>query len=594
MASLYRADRCQGLEEEVMREKHRTLLVGLILLGLFLGAGCQFIVSPAVTPRPPAGMTPTSIATPTEGNTVVVTDTPTSTPEPATPTSTAEPDTPTPEPTVAIVGNELRLYSQDPDTLDPALVQDATSHSFVGLLFGGLVALDSDLQVVPDLAERWDTDESGTVYTFTLRKNAKFHNGRPVTAEDVVYSLERACDPARGSVQRAQSYLDDIVGVMERTRGEARSISGLEAVDDYTIRITIDAPKPYFLSKLTYPTSFVVNKENVEDTSRKWTSHPIGTGPFMMSENAVNRMVLAAFDDYHRGRPKVDQVTFMYRGQSMNQYERGELDVIEVGSSAIDRVLDPNDPLHADLRIVLQLDVWYIGFNTTMPPFDDLHVRRALAYATNKKSIAEIAFNKMVVPAEGILPPGMPGYNPDLEGLPYDPDLAAEELMESTYGDASELPPIVLTVTGAGTGEMLAEMYNQVLGIEVVVEVVDWSDFLRGLDAQQYQMYSLGWIGDYPDPQNFLDLLFHSQSAYNHGAYSNSELDALVEQARVEQDSERRLRRYQQAELLLVEDVPWIPLYHSGGYYLVKPEVKDLVITGQGTMNLHEVSVERP
>jgi ABC-type oligopeptide transport system substrate-binding subunit len=137
-------------------------------------------------------------------------------------------------------------------------------------------------------------------------------------------------------------------------------------------------------------------------------------------------------------------------------------------------------------------------------------------------------------------------------------------------------------------------MYSQVLGIEIEVEVVDWSEFLRGLDAQQYQMYSLGWIGDYPDPQNFLDLLFHSESAYNHGAYSNSELDALVEQARVEQDGEARLALYQQAELSLVEDVPWIPLYHSGGYYLVKPEVKDLVINGQGTMNLREVSVERP
>jgi ABC-type transport system substrate-binding protein len=338
----------------------------------------------------------------------------------------------------------------------------------------------------------------------------------------------------------------------------------------------------------------VVNKENIEDTSRKWTARPIGTGPFMMSENAVNRMTLVAFDEYHRGRPKLDQITFYYRGQRMNQYERGELDVIEVELETIDRVLDPNDSLHAELRIIPQLDVWYIGLNAMMPPFDDPHVRRALAYATNKRAIAEIAFNKMVVPAKGILPPGMPAYNPDLEGLPFDLALAAEEIVESTYGDVSELPPIVLTVTGAPMGEMLAEMYNQVLGVEIEVEVVDWSALLRGLDAQQYQMFSLGWIGDYPDPQNFLDLLFHSQSAYNHGAYSNPDLDALVERARVEQDPESRLQLYQQAEQLLVQDAPWIPLYHSGGYYLVKPYVQDLIINGQGTMNLHEVSVEHP
>ena len=244
--------------------------------------------------------------------------------------------------------------------------------------------------------------------------------------------------------------------------------------------------------------------------------------------------------------------------------------------------------------MVPQLDVWYIGLNTAMPPFDDRNVRRAFAYATNKKAIAEIVYNKMVVPADGILPPGMPGYNPDLEGLPYDPDLAAGEMLESTYGDVSELPPIVLTVTGAGTGEMLAEMYQQVLGAEIEVEVVDWGVFLRGLDGQQYQMFSLGWIGDYPDPQNFLDMLFHSESAYNHGAYDNPTLDALVEAARTEQDQDKRMELYHQAEQLLVEDAAWIPLYHGGGYYLVKPYVKGLIISGQGTMNLAEVQIDRP
>ena len=464
----------------------------------------------------------------------------------------------------------------------------------MGLLFSGLVALDSDLEVVPDLAERWEVDDTNTVYTFYLHQDAVFHNGQPVTAEDVRYSIERACDPRRGSVQRAQSYLDDIVGVMERTRGEANSIRGLKVLDEHTIEITIDAPKPYFLAKLTYPTSYVVNRENVEDTSRIWTARPIGTGPFRMVENAVTGMTLGAFDDYYRGRPAIDQVTFYYRGQAMNRYERGEIDVLEVGIDNIDRVLDPSDPLHADLRVVSQLDVWYIGFNATMAPFDDREVRRAFAYATNKRAIAEIAYNKMVVPAPGILPPGMPGYNPDLEGLPYDPALAAEALFQSSYGDASELPPIVLTVSGAGTGEMYAEMYKQALGVEIEVEVVQWGTYLRGLDAQAYQMFSLGWIGDYPDPQNFLDLLFHSDSAYNHGAYSNPAVDQLVEVARTEQDHEARMALYQEAEVLLVKDAAWIPMYHSGGYYLVKPYVQGLVITGQGTMDFTQVRIERP
>jgi oligopeptide transport system substrate-binding protein len=560
-----------------------------------LGLGCQFVplsatptkeaaVEPTVTPLPTAIPMPTHTVVP-----------PTATSAPEEPTATPTPlPAATSEPTTAPVGNELRLYSADPETLDPAIAQDSSSHQYVSLLFSGLVALDSNLQVVPDLAERWDVDDSGMVYTFYLYENATFHNGRPLTAEDVRYSLERACDPDRGPVQRCQSYLDDIVGALERSRGEANSISGVQVVDDYTVQITIDAPKPYFLSKLTYPTSYVVNRENVEDTSRKWTAFPIGSGPFQMYENAVNRMTLVAFDGYPRGRPYLDRVTFYYRGRAMNMYERDQIDVIEVTADNIDRVLDPNDPLHDDLRIVPQLDVWYVGFNTSMPPFDDRNVRRAFAYATNKRGIADIVYNKTVIPATGILPPGMPAYNPDLEGLPYDPDLAAEELLASTYGDASELPPIILTVTGAATGEMLAEMYKQVLDVEIEVEVVELQVYLQGLDAQAYQMFFIGWVGDYPDPQNFLDLLFHSESAYNHSAYSNPELDALVERARTEQDPGKRWALYQQAEKLLVEDAVWIPLSHSGGYYLVKPHVKDLVITGQRTMNLAEVRVERP
>lgn len=585
------------------RRKRTSLLVGLVLLGLFLALGCQLAVPAASTPTPVASVdTPTPLPpnTPAAASEREPTSTAAATPTTAAASTTAATPTPaaaatpTLEATAAPVGNELRFFSQEPDTLDPAIVQDATSHRFVSLIFSGLVALDSNLEVVPDLAERWEVDDSGTVYTFYLRDDARFHNGRPVTAEDVVYSIDRACDPERGSVMRAQSYLDDIVGVMERTQGQADSISGLKVIDDHTVQITIDAPKPYFLAKLTYPTSYVVNKENVEDTSRKWTAQPIGTGPFKMVENGINRMTLGAFDDYYRGRPKLDRVVFYYRGQGMNLYERGQVDVVEVGADYIDRVLDPNEPLHDELRVIPQLDVWYIGFNCSTPPFDDPHVRRALAYATNKKAIAEIAFNKTVLAAQGILPPGMPGYNPDLEGIPYDPQLAAEEMAQSSYGDASELPPIVLTVTGSGLGEMLAEMYKQVLGVEIQAEVVDWGVFLNGLDTQQYQMFSLGWIGDYPDPQNFLDLLFHGQSAYNHSAYDNPAVDDLLEQARVEQDGDKRLSLYQQAEELLVQDAPWIPLYHSEGYYLVKPYVKDLVISAQDTMNLQEVSIQQP
>lgn len=201
------------------RSKYILVLASLIWVW---GLGCRLT---RLTP------TPTRAALPSP--TLTLSDRPTA-------TATSRVTTPTPQKSSS--RNELRLYSQQPETLDPAITQDMTSHRFVILIFSGLVTLDANLEVSPDLAERWEVDGSGTVYTFYLRKNARFHNGRPVTAEDVRYSLERACDPKRGSVQRAQSYLNDIVGVMARTAGDADSISGVQVVDDWTIRITIDAP----------------------------------------------------------------------------------------------------------------------------------------------------------------------------------------------------------------------------------------------------------------------------------------------------------------------------------------------------------------
>jgi oligopeptide transport system substrate-binding protein len=359
-------------------------------------------------------------------------------------------------------------------------------------------------------------------------------------------------------------------------------------VDDYILRITIDAPKSYFLAKLTYPTSSVLDEANVE-SALDWTEAPNGTGPFRLVEKSEDRIVLAANENYYRGRPPLDEVIYDLRGvSSINLYERGDLDVASVGAADIDRVLDPNNPLHSELVVVPSLDVWYLAFNTTMPPFDDVKVRQAFAYATNKTAIANIILGKMVTPAKGILPPGMPGYDESFTGIPLDPDQALALLKESSYGDADRLPPITFTVSGQGgldvVTEALVTMYQETLGVEVQVRQVSWDDFLEALNERRYQMFSLGWIADYPDPENFLDLLFHGQSEYNHTGYDDSEVNTLLEQARVETDSDYRMELYRQVEERIVGDAVWIPLYHGVDYVLVKPHVKNFVVTPQGLL----------
>jgi ABC-type transport system substrate-binding protein len=489
-------------------------------------------------------------------------------------------------------GGTLRLVGGDPITLDPALVEDSISASYVNKIFAGLVSLDAQLEVQPELAERWEVDATGTQYTFYLRPEARFQDGRAIRAEDVKFSLERACDPRTGSPVAAL-YLGDIVGAMERIAGVADEIRGVEVLDERTLRLTIDAPKAYFLAKLTYPSAAVVDSRNVRDAN--WTEHPNGSGPYRLSKRTDDEIVLSASTTYFRGTPGITQLSFnLSAGDPTTMYENDELDVAPVGIEDLERVLDPSNPLHAELVTVPQLTVQYVAFHTRLEPFDDKNVRLAFVYATDREKLAEVMFKRSVVPAWGVMPPGLPGYNPDVPRLAYDPEKARQFLAQSRYGGPAGLPPIVFAVSAGGSrvAEALAAMYADVLGVEVEIQQVEWGDFLRDINQGAYQMFFLGWSADYPDPQDFLDIHFHSASDGNSTGYSNPEVDALLEQARVEQDEERRFGLYRQAETIIVQDAPWIPLYHGVQYELVKPYVKGLVITPQGDYDVSRAYIE--
>jgi ABC-type transport system substrate-binding protein len=559
--------------------------MGSVLLLVFLLLACSPTKAPTPTPEQPT-VAPVSSPEPTFTSPTSTSIPPT---EPAKPTSTPVLPTATPRP----YGGQLVLSGSEPVTLDPALSGDAGSHEYIGKVFSGLVRMGSDLEVQPDIAERWEVDNGGTAYTFFLRQNVTFHDGRPVTAQDIAYAIERACDPATGS-NVAGSYLGDIVGALDKLDGRAERVSGVQVLDDHRLRLRIDAPKPYFLAKLTYPTAFVVDREQVEGAPSDWWMEPNGTGPFKLTAYGTDAIVLTANEDFYRGRPALDEVTYrLSGGGAVGQYERGEVDVAPVSSADIDRMLDPNNPLHDELVVVPSLDTFYVAFNVTMPPFDDEKVRLAFAHATNKGALADIVLNKMVEPAAGILPPGLPGYDADLEAVPFDLDRALALLDESKY--AGDLPPVTYVVSGQGgpsaLEEALAESYRQSLGMEIEIQATDWPQFLEGLNERRFQMYLLGWVADYPDPENFLDLLFHSQSAYNHMAYSDPEVDALLERARVEPDQGVRLALYRRVEEMLLWDAAWIPLYHGVDYQLVKPHVGGLTISPQGFYFLEDAFV---
>ena len=554
---------------------------------------------------------------------------PTSTPVPTAPATLAT-ATPVPDSPVGTGGEFTRLFS-DPPTLDPALTSDTSSAFVVIEVFSGLVTIDADLNIVPDIATRWDLSNDERTFTFHLRNDVKFHDGKPVTAHDFKFSMERALDPRTESTV-ADLYLNDIVGASAKLKGTANSVSGIRVLDDYTLEITIDAPKPYFLAKLTYSTAFVVDQENVE-SGPDWTSRPNGTGAFRLAEWEIGeRIRLERNDLYYKEPAHLDAVNLLLSGGvGMTMYENNEIDFTGVGLADIDRVLDPTEEINRDLQITPpDYSVSYFGLNTQMAPFDDIKVRKALALAINKELIAEAVLSNLVVPAYGILPPGFPGHNQNLQGIRFDIEEAMRTLAESSYGRgdpaiaeqlmqadtaiddesritalseasrmaAAKLPTIILSVPGGGGAvgldtEVVLAIWQELLGVNVEVQQSEFATFLNDVDRRRYQMFTLGWVADYPDPQNFLDILFHSESANNHTGFTNPEVDRLLEQARTEKDVETRISLYQQAEQLIVNDVPWIPRWYEGDrYILIKPHVKGYVLSPLPIPKLRFIYIE--
>jgi len=495
-------------------------------------------------------------------------------------------------------GGTLRLFGGLPPTLDPAMVQDSTSAEYVVHIFSGLVVLNNHLEVTPDLASHWEVSEDGRTYVFHLRSEATFQDGKPIMADDFVYSIERACSPQLGSPVAA-SYLDDIVGAQEFMAGRADHIKGLEALSEKVLQIQIDAPKAYFLAKLTYPTAFVVDRAQIERDGRAWFRRPNGSGPFVLEELGSNEIILGRNERYYGKMAALERVEYLLgSGSPITMYENDELDLMEVPPSEIVRVTDPANPLHGQLCVYAELSVSYLGFNCQTPPFDDIAVRQAFAQAIDKQKLADLVLKGTATPAQGILPPAMPDYDPDLEGLPYDPERARELLASSRYAGEAAMPRIVLAVSGT-SGHMssstraILSMIEENLGIEVTVEQIEWGDFLGDLNQRRYQIFSLGWIADYPDSQNFLDLLFHSQSQQNHTGYHNHQVDSLLEEARVESDPSKRTSLYREAERIIVAEAAWVPLSHSTAHVLVKPHVKGFRASSALYPWLKEIWLER-
>jgi len=482
--------------------------------------------------------------------------------------------------------------------LDPARPADYQTNIPLGLIFSGLVRLDRNLKVQGAAAERWAVSDDGTVFTFTLRENLRFGDGSPATADAVVRSLSRSISPATGRPFAAE-FLKGIVGVDDFVQGKTAALEGVRAVDPRTVEIRLSSPQAYFLSQLTYAIAFIVPPDAIEQAGDEWKAKAYGTGPFRVGTyEAGNRLLLEPNPYYWDRAPGVEAVEFRFFpdiSDAVDAYLAGEVDIMGTLQAGVpaERLEDVRG--RPGLQTISAPAVRYIGFNNSRPPFDNVFIRQAFARAVDKRGIAEDVLAGSVNVADRILPPDLPGADIPIDRVAFDPEGARGSLVQAGYLSGGELPPVTLTYPeGQGLDGVAARLqtdWRDTLGVDVRLEPVSLTEFNPRLDAmvqrpeEGMDLYLSIWGMDYPDPQNFLSLQLHSGSPYNNGHWENPEFDRLTEEADVLGDPRRqdeRLRLYNQAEELAVQQVGWLPLFYPQASVLIRPGVRGLLFTSVG------------
>jgi ABC-type transport system substrate-binding protein len=474
-----------------------------------------------------------------------------------------------------------------PRSLDPPFTTDVYSAVVIKQLFDGLVQFDEYLNVTPALATSWRVSDDGTVYTFNLREDVTFHNGRRVTADDFVYSFSRIMDSAEDS--EAFSFVQRIKGAEAYRRGESSKVTGLKASSPQVFEIVLEEAFSPFLSGLAMKSFNVVPREEIERWGEEFTYHPVGTGPFRLEAWESEKIILRANPDYYAGPPYLDRVEYTIYAGSQNEkiysdFMSGSLEEAAVFGANREKMSQSTE--YQFFRKPT-LSLLFYGMNCTSPPLRDKKVRQALNYSINKVEVIHQYLKGQFIPAATILPPGMPAYTPNNKAYMYDENKGRALLEEAGYGPRQN--KLSLTIVSASKSKLaqeeLALVASDLAAVGVDLEIqyqTHWPSFEALLKAGKFQLYRYAWFADVPDPDNFLNALCGSESGYNFMGYRNPEVDRLLSQALRETDMLNRVTFYRQAERLILDDAPMIPWLYMTFEAVFQPYVKGLQISALG------------
>jgi oligopeptide transport system substrate-binding protein len=485
-------------------------------------------------------------------------------------------------------GTYRRPLGNDPASLDPANITDFYAVAVANQIFDSLVEFDAHLNVIPALAQSWSASRDGLVWTFNLRQGILFHNGREVVAEDVVYSLSRLLDPMVDSPR--SWFLDTIRGASEFQSGTTKHLEGIKAVDRYTVQFVLSEPFAPFISILGLPHTSVVPREEIERLGSGFASAPVGTGAFRLVRWERGReIIIEANERYFKSRPALDRIQFrIFPGEMqsdmLHAFQHGELEESPIPPQNRKELLESGK--YTVIRKPM-LSIRLLGFNLDRPPFDQREVRQAFSYAIDKVRMNQEIQGDRYAVAQGILPPGMPGYNPEVQGYGYQLDKAKALLVQAGHPEGKDLVPVTLASTSRSSEvrqeSQFVHNYLAAIGVQVdLKEFEDWPTFRKALELGELQMFRYARYADYPDPDNFLYPLFHSQSQTNYFQYRNPTVDDLLDKARRETNDLRRVKLYREAEQIIVKDAPALMLLHHVYEGMFQPYVEGIEVNALG------------
>ncbi|MGK3044335.1 ABC transporter substrate-binding protein, partial [Klebsiella michiganensis] len=479
----------------------------------------------------------------------------------------------------------VRNNGSEPSSLDPHKVESDVENNIISDLFEGLVSVSPAGEIEPRLAEKWENKDN-TVWTFHLRPGVTWSDGTAITAQDIVWSWQRLVSPLTASPYASYPGNMHIVNGAEIAQGQkAPETLGVKAVDDATLEVTLTQPNAAFLAMLAHPSLVPLDKVLISRYGDKWTKpeHIVTSGPYKLSQWVVNERIVAErnpryWDNAHTVINKVTYLPISSETADVNRYKAGEIDIVY--TVPINQFAQLKKTMGDQLDVSPQLATYYYEFNTTRPPFNDPRVRRALNMALDKDIIAEKVLGQGQRPAWLISQPDIGGvklHNPEYASWPREKRIAEAKKLLSEAG-YNETHPLVfnLLYNTSESHQRIAiaasSMWKKNLGVEAKLQNQEWKTMLDAMHTHNFDAVRYAWIADYDDAATFLNN-FRTGDSENTSQYSNPAYDEALRNAAKASDTTARGKFYQQAEDLLGQDVPAIPVYHYVRTHLVKPWV---------------------